>query len=364
MNGWAAASFCVDHNHCDTIVPMPKSPKPVSPTPRGVCLLAPFLGLVAAISGCANQPNRVPEKATTAAGVSRSYTPPERQLGEFATVYNCGGREMVLGRVGFMLRATLGPEQADLLPTASTGTDRFVSQTDPGTQVVIQNGGALVTWAGQALPGCRVLQHLPITLEARGFQPTWTLDVDAHGIRVHWAARGKQPAVTEAAPFSAKQTLVLGQSFALGDAVVASRVTVTHAICNDGQSDLPRPYRVEVEKDGTTHVGCGGRTLDLLQAKTWALSGSGADPRIQIHFGTDGRVWGDAGCNRFQAGYKLEADFLRIQPLSTTRKACLGAVMQTEQTFLKWLPSVTRYSMAQNGELTLFTADGQAHMLR
>ena len=62
-----------------------------------------------------------------------------------------------------------------------------------------------------------------------------------------------------------------------------------------------------------------------------------------ITFAADGKVYGDAGCNRFTGGYTVKGDRMEIGPLASTMMYCEGK-MDAEQSLLKSLESVHSYS--------------------
>ncbi len=90
-------------------------------------------------------------------------------------------------------------------------------------------------------------------------------------------------------------------------------------------------------------------TVDAAEARMIDLTGTewgfseeaGATARF-IRFGSDGRVSGSAGCNRFTGRYSQGGSALTIGTLATTRRACLPEVMQREEQFLEMLSKVRR----------------------
>jgi heat shock protein HslJ len=71
----------------------------------------------------------------------------------------------------------------------------------------------------------------------------------------------------------------------------------------------------------------------------------------------DGRISGTAGCNRFNAGYRMDSGQIQIAGISTTRMACEPDVMEREDAFLASLASVTAIQM-DGADLILITPDG------
>ena len=82
------------------------------------------------------------------------------------------------------------------------------------------------------------------------------------------------------------------------------------------------------------------------------------DTEITMTFGTDGRVAGTAGCNRYTARYLAEGSTLRIDSAALTRMACLRpGVMEQEQAFVDALATVTT-ARVDGDQLELRRADG------
>jgi heat shock protein HslJ len=76
-------------------------------------------------------------------------------------------------------------------------------------------------------------------------------------------------------------------------------------------------------------------------------------------FGTDGRVSGSGGCNRYSGEYTLEGDDLAIGPLAATRMACLEpeGIGEQEAAYFAALARVASWSF-QEERLQLRAADG------
>lgn len=65
-----------------------------------------------------------------------------------------------------------------------------------------------------------------------------------------------------------------------------------------------------------------------------------------ITFTKDGKVFGDAGCNRFTGGYKTGADgAITIGPLATTLMMCEENIMNAEATFLVRIQAAVGYNV-------------------
>ncbi len=62
-----------------------------------------------------------------------------------------------------------------------------------------------------------------------------------------------------------------------------------------------------------------------------------------ITFTKDGKVFGEAGCNRFTGGYTTDGQSITIGPLATTLMMCSERVMNAETTFLVRLQAAVSY---------------------
>ena len=86
-----------------------------------------------------------------------------------------------------------------------------------------------------------------------------------------------------------------------------------------------------------------------LEGTSWrasAIDGRGGalvpDTEITMAFGTDGRITGTAGCNRYTARYVAQGTTLRVESAALTRMACLRTgVMEQERAFVDALAGVT-----------------------
>ena len=73
-----------------------------------------------------------------------------------------------------------------------------------------------------------------------------------------------------------------------------------------------------------------------------------------VTFDAEGKVYGDAGCNRFTGGYTVKADGqIEVGPLASTMMFCEGK-MDAEAIFLNKLQNVVAYK-ATDTKLKLFT---------
>lgn len=92
------------------------------------------------------------------------------------------------------------------------------------------------------------------------------------------------------------------------------------------------------------------------QAVVSVLTGT----NLSMAFGSDGKVGGSAGCNRYSAAYTLEGHKLTIGPAAATRMMCAKpeGVMEQERQFLQALETVAT-ARFEGDRLELRGAEGQ-----
>jgi heat shock protein HslJ len=145
--------------------------------------------------------------------------------------------------------------------------------------------------------------------------------------------------------------------------------TITDRPCVDSMSGMPHPKTVQVVTGGQTLNGCGGEPASLLQGREWAVVEIAGAPlvagsKVTVAFAADGKLTGQASCNRFTGGYSLSGEGLSLSPGAVTRMACGEAVMGQERTFLAALGKVNGFSLAADGSLQLRTFDGRSIVAR
>lgn len=82
-----------------------------------------------------------------------------------------------------------------------------------------------------------------------------------------------------------------------------------------------------------------------------------------VRFGSDGRVTGDAGCNRFGGSYTLDGDRLEVGPLATTKRMCPDEIMTQEDRFLELLGTPLRFELTTEG-FVLLDPDDEGEPIR
>lgn len=198
------------------------------------------------------------------------------------------------------------------------------------------------------------------SLRATGNEPSWRLDIDAHEMRLLTNfGQTTLVAATPAAQVADGATRYVART-AEGDLVV----TVVDRLCVDSMSGMPHPKSVTVVTGGQTLNGCGGDPASLLQGPAWNVVTVGGTPvvassRATLAFGTDGRISGNASCNRFTGAYTLTGEGLSVSDLAGSRMMCDAPLMEQERRFLDALAGVRGFSIAADGTLLLQAGDGR-----
>lgn len=209
--------------------------------------------------------------------------------------------------------------------------------------------------AGSALAAPREAPY-----RAVGTEPGWTLTID-HGL-IRYVGDYGRTRVTTVTP-------VPRASFN-GHRYETKRITVdiTHAPCNDGMSDREYADRVIVTVGRKTVRGCGGDPITSaadLAGSSWSIAAIDGravqlDRPTSVRF-TDNRIEGRAGCNRFGGSYRLTRNMLATAQIISTKMACPGAGMATENRFFQIIGQPVRVQWQGGDALTL---SGQAGSIR
>jgi heat shock protein HslJ len=99
-----------------------------------------------------------------------------------------------------------------------------------------------------------------------------------------------------------------------------------------------------------------------LTGKVWALTELAGKPPaagvgISAEFGSDGKVSGSAGCNRYSGTYTVSGNSITISSsMATTMMMCDEAIMEQESAYLKALGEAKTYAV-KGDQLTLTGAD-------
>lgn len=115
---------------------------------------------------------------------------------------------------------------------------------------------------------------------------------------------------------------------------------------------------------GASLTGCASQALTLQTDTAYQVEWIGERPLIDrshltMTLGSDGRAYGNAGCNHWFASYEQQGDRLTFGPAGSTRKLCAPAIMEQEARFLASLESVERWDISPIDQLRLWPASGK-----
>ncbi len=143
-------------------------------------------------------------------------------------------------------------------------------------------------------------------------------------------------------------------------APLATATTVTKpttAATQPAPTNTPRPAAT-APAQGETKVEGPLWKLDSYLGSDGKTATAVADVKATMEF-QDGRVSGNASCNRYTAGYTVSGNKLTIQPATVTKMACINeAVNKQEMAFLAALGQVASFQVTGN-QLKLANAAGQ-----
>ena len=91
------------------------------------------------------------------------------------------------------------------------------------------------------------------------------------------------------------------------------------------------------------------------------INGKGVIDMLQttIEFTKDGKIGGNAGCNRYFGSAKITGQNIEFSPLGATRKMCPESIMNQETAFMQTLATVKRWDM-KNGLLFMYSDSDEA----
>lgn len=109
--------------------------------------------------------------------------------------------------------------------------------------------------------------------------------------------------------------------------------------------------------------------MTALRAGEWKIDdidGKGVidNSPATLLFGSNGRLSGNAICNRLIASYTVQNSRLAITPAGTTMMACPPALMDQERKLVDLLATVASYRIDRTGALFLNTASGKQIVAR
>lgn len=194
---------------------------------------------------------------------------------------------------------------------------------------------------------------------ARGNEPFWSVEMtsaaitfrpmDGAGVTVKPVPSPRQDGNAEVYEATAG-----GQSFVL---------RIASTVCTDTMSGMPFPKTVTVAIGAKTFEGCGGEPVTLLLGE-WTIAEIDSQPAVAgstptVNFAEDGKLSGNASCNRFFGSYTLTGEGLTIGDVGSSMMACDQPLMDQEMKVLDILKAVGGFEIAGDGALILRAHDGR-----
>jgi heat shock protein HslJ len=227
----------------------------------------------------------------------------------------------------------------------------------------LQRNGRLL--ATLLLAGCATTGAAPTArpYHAHGTEPFWSVTIG--GGRIVYEAPD-QPGADVAAP--RRRPIANGYRYL----TPAMRIDVTHVRCNNGMGDRYYADTFQVYFPGADRPldGCGGAVLPpaTLADTGWGIvriDGAAIAPAEDylLQFDGEGRLHGQAGCNRLSGPYSEAGETLTPGPIMSTRMACPEPRMTHERKLLGLLSGPVRFSYP-DGDILLLTGNGVTVRLR
>lgn len=284
----------------------------------------------------------------------------------FGTAWMCGDIEVMLGAMGNNPLMRVGVKQFVMQQTRSASGVRHEAQGDPSTVLHSKGREALVSLRGDLLPDCRMIEQPELPLTARGNEPPWQVQVanDQLKLSTNYGTRHESFALL-ATRQSGPETRYLAASNNQ-----SLTLTITPGVCRDSMSGMPHPYAAELATAQGTLPGCAGRPVALLSSHEWSITlldgqPPAVDSTITLTFSAeDSRVFGNASCNRFNAGFTLDGENLRFSHAASTMMACPEPLMHQERSFFRILEGIQAFDIDGNGVLELIGTNGRLHARR
>lgn len=266
---------------------------------------------------------------------------------------------------------TLDDTAYRLSPQPSASGARFGARSDDGPRTFWSRGaGALVRFEtdGEWI-SCETSAYLPEpatapepapepqVYTARGNEPGWVLRLSGDEAEYlgNYGETRISGRVTEREAVD-ESTNILTVDSASGSGFA---VRIRHAICQDSMSGLSYPDNVGISLDGAEFlIGCGGDAESLLTGEVWRVTHIAGEevpgPRaVTLEFDGNGRLSGQAPCNRYSASYQLTGEGIVLGEGVSTRMACAGDLMELESSFLSIIQGSLPVSIDESGSLSL-----------
>lgn len=234
---------------------------------------------------------------------------------------------------------------ASCSPKMNQETATETSTTEPNIEVETE-GNTPDIWAKKSLEG--------IDFVASGNEPFWNVEIDFEKMMTFGTMEEPQM-MTTPVPAPTRPQDVNAISYRANTEKGNLYVTIFKEKCTDSMSGLESPYKVRVTvKPGDSDVyvdytGCGRYLGNYRLNDIWALTAmDGVEiapsdfpngvPTLDLQL-KQGKVFGQAGCNRMNGTITAGDGSLTFGPLASTKMAC--PAMQFESKYLAALSGNT-----------------------
>ena len=280
----------------------------------------------------------------------------------FVADYRCGAVAVHVGfsATGLVLDVAGAGQLLHPVPAASGA--RYEDPDDPATFFWSKSDGAFVSLGGAEMPDCQlILPRHETPWRGAGNEPFWSVRIDAGAMTL--SRLGMEDLILhleDPLMSDAGDILVIATD---PDHALRTVLTRHPAICRDSMTGMPHPETIELSMGDHSLSGCGGDPTRLLIGPDWLVEDIGgasvpAGADITLGFGSDGRVAGSGGCNRWFASFDLTGEVLGIGPPGATMMACAAPVMDQERRFFDALAKVIGFDIGADGALVLLGLDG------
>lgn len=296
--------------------------------------------------------------------------------GTEAHAYVCeGGEEFLVRYDSPELYLTIDEVAYRLSSVAAASGARFEATGEEGPRVFWSRGaGAMVRFEeGGDWVECETSAYLPDpeaeTVEAEEEEPATPPVYTARGNEPGWTLRltsgaaeytGDYGETRLAGRVSGREALndITNRLTIQEDGELLFSIEIGHAICQDTMTGLSYPDQVSVTIGSETVSGCGGDPESLLAGEVWRVTHvDGVEvpgPRaVTMEFDGDGRLSGQAPCNRYSAPYQMTGEGIVLGQGVSTRMACAPELMELEQSFLTLIQGSLPASIDDEGTLNL-----------
>ena len=202
------------------------------------------------------------------------------------------------------------------------------------------------------------------TLNARGNEPGWQLEMTEKGIIV----RTQDGETLSVEPVPAAHATDAGQTYSAIVGEQAFTLVVAEKTCSDTMTGMPYPKTVTLALSERTLAGCGGDPASLLHGD-WKIDAIGGKTIVEksapsLAFEPDGSIHGNGSCNRFFGSFALSGEGLKISETGASMMLCDQPLMDQERALLAAFDGVARFEVVSPGQVHLVGTKGVLVSLR